>query len=364
MTPSVATAAKSGMPVSNSTVAGRVGSSGTSSATVAAVTEPAETLRETLFGAIGADLQRVESRLREELRSDHPYVDELVRYGCLLGGKRLRPALLLLAAKACGGVRDEHLTLATVVEMIHTATLVHDDVIDESGMRRHLATVNARWDNEASVLLGDFLFTHAFYLASTLPTTHACRLIGHATNIVCEGELRQKGLRGRFDLDPAEYFAVVEAKTAELCSVSCELGAFYAGASPEVAEALSLYGRDLGIAFQIADDLLDFQGDEETMGKSLGTDLQKQRPTLPVIHLLERASGRDRSDALAALRGEIDEPLPVLRALLVKHGSFEHTLAVASSHAQRAVSRLSGLAASVARDTLGELARFVVQRRR
>jgi octaprenyl-diphosphate synthase len=364
MTPSVATAAKSGMTVSNSTVAGRVGSSGTSSAAAAAVTEPAETLRETLFGAIGADLQRVESRLREELRSDHPYVDELVRYGCLLGGKRLRPALLLLAAKACGGVRDEHLTLATVVEMIHTATLVHDDVIDESGMRRHLATVNARWDNEASVLLGDFLFTHAFYLASTLPTTHACRLIGHATNIVCEGELRQKGLRGRFDLDPAEYFAVVEAKTAELCSVSCELGAFYAGASPEVAEALSLYGRDLGIAFQIADDLLDFQGDEETMGKSLGTDLQKQRPTLPVIHLLERASGRDRSDALAALRGEIDEPLPVLRALLLKHGSFEHTLAVASSHAQRAVSRLSGLAASVARDTLGELARFVVQRRR
>jgi octaprenyl-diphosphate synthase len=326
--------------------------------------EPAELLRETLFAAIGGDLQRVESRLREELRSDHPYVDELVRYGCLLGGKRLRPALLLLAAKACGGVRDEHLTLATVVEMIHTATLVHDDVIDEAGVRRHLATVNARWDNEASVLLGDFLFTHAFYLASTLPTTHACRLIGHATNIVCEGELRQKGLRGRFDLDPAEYFAVIEAKTAELCSVSCELGAFYAGATPDIAQALSLYGRDLGIAFQIADDLLDFQGDEDTMGKSLGTDLQKQRPTLPVIHLLEHASGRDRSEALAALRGEHDEPLSLLRTLLVKYGSFEHTVQVATDHAQRACGRLAGLAPSVARDTLSDLVRFVVQRRR
>ncbi len=341
-----------------------VGTNASTSAGTSAVTEPAETLRETLFAAIGTDLQRVETRLREELRSDHPYVDELVRYGCLLGGKRLRPALLLLAAKACGGVREEHLTLATVVEMIHTATLVHDDVIDEAGMRRHLATVNARWDNEASVLLGDFLFTHAFYLASTLPTTHACRLIGHATNIVCEGELRQKGLRGRFDLNPAEYFAVVEAKTAELCSVSCELGAFYAGASPEIAEALSLYGRDLGIAFQIADDLLDFQGDEDTMGKSLGTDLQKQRPTLPVIHLLERASGGERTKALAALRGEVDNPLPVLRELLVRHGSFEHTLAVAANHAHRAVNRLNGLAPSVARDTLSDLAQFVVQRRR
>jgi octaprenyl-diphosphate synthase len=327
-------------------------------------TEPAEMLRATLFAIVGADLQRVETRLREELRSDHPYVDELVRYGCLLGGKRLRPALLLLAAKACGGVRDEHLTLATVVEMIHTATLVHDDVIDEAGVRRHLATVNARWDNEASVLLGDFLFTHAFYLASTLPTTHACRLIGHATNIVCEGELRQKGLRGRFDLDPAEYFAVVEAKTAELCSVSCELGAFYAGGGPDMAQALSLYGRDLGIAFQIADDLLDFQGDEDTMGKSLGTDLQKQRPTLPIIHLLEQATGRDRSDALAAMRGEVDEPLPLLRSLLAKHGSFEHTINVATEYARRAAGRLAGLAPSVARDTLSDLASFVVQRRR
>lgn len=342
---------------------GASASVGVPSAT-AAVTEPAESLRETLFATIGADLQRVETRLREELRSDHPYVDELVRYGCLLGGKRLRPALLMLAAKACGGVRDEHLTLATVVEMIHTATLVHDDVIDEAGVRRHLATVNARWDNEASVLLGDFLFTHAFYLASTLPTTHACRLIGHATNIVCEGELRQKGLRGRFDLDPAEYFAVVEAKTAELCSVSCELGAFYAAAMPDMTQALAHYGRDLGIAFQIADDLLDFQGDEGTMGKSLGTDLQKQRPTLPVIHLLEQATGTDRSVALAALRGEIDDPLPLLRALLVKYGSFEHTLQVATNHAQRAVSHLAGLAPSAARDTLADLARFVVQRRR
>ena len=139
------------------------------------------------------------------MRSNYPFVDELVRYGCLLGGKRLRPALLLLAAKATGQVTDDHLTLAAVVEMIHTATLVHDDVLDEASVRRHLATVNARWDNEASVLLGDFLFSHAFYLASTLESTLACRLIGRSTNIVCEGEMRQKGSRADFSLDEASY---------------------------------------------------------------------------------------------------------------------------------------------------------------
>src|SRR5687768_13539907 len=162
--------------------------------------QPPELLQ-SLYAPIAAELAEVERQLKSELRSDYPFVDELVRYGCLLGGKRLRPALLLLTAKAAGGrVMSEHITLATVVEMIHTATLVHDDVLDEAQIRRHLATVNARWDNEASVLLGDYLFTHAFHLASTLDTVVGCRLIGRATNIVCEGELKQKGSRGNFDL--------------------------------------------------------------------------------------------------------------------------------------------------------------------
>ena len=177
-------------------------------------------LLQTLYAPIAAELAEVEALLKAELCSDYPFVDELVRYGCLLGGKRLRPALLLLTAKAVGGrVQSEHITLGTVVEMIHTATLVHDDVLDEAHMRRHLATVNARWDNEASVLLGDFLFTHAFYLASTLDSVLGCRLIGRATNIVCEGELRQKGSRGNFDLSEVEYLEIVEAKTAELTAV-------------------------------------------------------------------------------------------------------------------------------------------------
>ncbi|MFO0902989.1 MAG: polyprenyl synthetase family protein [Pirellulales bacterium] len=333
-------------------------------APTAPVVEPSHELRQTLFASIAGELERVEERLKGELRSDYPYVDELVRYGCLLGGKRLRPALLLLAAQAVGPIRDEHITLATVVEMIHTATLVHDDVIDEADLRRHLATVNARWDNEASVLLGDFLFTHAFYLASTLPTTLACRLIGHATNIVCEGELRQKGIRGQFELREAEYFSIIEAKTAELCAVSCQLGAHYGGASDAAAEELAAYGRDLGIAFQIADDLLDLQGDEETTGKSLGTDLAKQRPTLPILHLLEQATAVDRQAALRALHGELDQPLAVLGPLLRRYEAFEYTRRVADEYAARAAGRLARLPDSDARSTLALLTQFVVARSR
>jgi octaprenyl-diphosphate synthase len=143
--------------------------------------------------------------LRQRLRSQQAYVDELCRYGCLMGGKRLRPALVLLSGKACGGIEPAHLTLAAVLEMIHTATLVHDDVLDGATTRRHLATVNSRWDNEASILLGDLLFSQAFYLASSLDDVFACRAIGQATNRVCEGELRQKGTRGDFRLSEAEY---------------------------------------------------------------------------------------------------------------------------------------------------------------
>src|SRR5262245_50872428 len=220
-------------------------------------------LLETLYAPISAELAEVETLLKQELRSDYPFVDELVRYGCMLGGKRLRPALLLLTVKAVGGrITREHITLAAVVEMIHTATLVHDDVLDEADMRRHLATVNARWDNEASVLLGDFLFTHAFYLASTLDSVLGCGLIGRATKIVCEGELRQKASRSNFQLSESEYLEIVEAKTAELTAVSCRLGALFAETNEVLVEQMDGFGRELGIAFQIADDLLDVLGEE------------------------------------------------------------------------------------------------------
>ncbi|MCA9268996.1 MAG: polyprenyl synthetase family protein, partial [Planctomycetales bacterium] len=169
-----------------------------------------------LYGPIADELANVEDLLARELRSEYETVDEMLRHGGMLGGKRLRPALLLLSAKAVGGVQHAHITLAAVVEMIHTATLVYDDILDEADTRRRLATCNAIWDNQASVLLGDYLFTHAFYLASTLETTYGCRVIGRATNVVCEGELRQVRSRGDFSLSEQQYFEIIDAKTARL----------------------------------------------------------------------------------------------------------------------------------------------------
>jgi octaprenyl-diphosphate synthase len=316
----------------------------------------------TLYAPIANDLAEVEALLKAELRSRHSFVDELVRYGCLLGGKRLRPALLLLTAKAVGGpITREHHILATVVEMIHTATLVHDDVLDEAHLRRHLATVNARWDNEASVLLGDFLFTHAFYLASTLDNVLGCRLIGRATNVVCEGELRQKGSRGNFSLSEAEYLEIVEAKTAELTAVSCRLGAVLAGADERLAEQMNGFGRDLGIAFQIADDLLDVLGDEATTGKSLGSDFELQKPTLPIIRALEVATAADREAIVEILNGDDRDP-KLLARYLGQYEAIEYTRQRASEFAISARRRLDDLPASTALDVLIAMTEFVVSR--
>ena len=326
--------------------------------------QPAELLQ-TLYAPIATELAEVEGRLKAELRSDYPFVDELVRYGCLLGGKRLRPALLLLTAKATGGqVMREHITLATVVEMIHTATLVHDDVLDEAQIRRHLATVNARWDNEASVLLGDFLFTHAFYLASTLDSVMGCRLIGRATNIVCEGELRQKGSRGNFQLSEAEYLEIIEAKTAELTAVSCKLGALYSGAGEDVVETMDGFGRDLGIAFQIADDLLDVLGSERTTGKSLGTDLEKQKPTLPVIRALALANMADRSAILELVSGDSpsNDRTELLAPYLERYEAVDYARGRAHAFARRARQRLEVLEPSAAVNVLAGMTEFVVSR--
>lgn len=315
-----------------------------------------------LYGPIAGELAQVEDLLQREMRSKYPYVDEMVRYGCLLGGKRLRPALLLLAAKSTGEVTQQHLTLAAVIEMIHTATLVHDDVLDEASVRRHRATVNARWDNEASLLLGDFLFSHAFYLASTTGSTLACKLIGRATNIVCEGEIRQKGSRADFSLSEAEYFQILDAKTAELCACSCRLGAHFAGAKPEDVEHLSQYGRLLGIAFQIADDLLDVTGDEAATGKSLGTDLAQQKPTLPLIRTLEQADPAQREYLHALLCGEADGQADSLRTFFDRCDALAYTRDKGREFAQQALEQLATLPASPAEQSLRKLGEFVVNR--
>jgi octaprenyl-diphosphate synthase len=316
-----------------------------------------------LYAPVATEMIAVEQLLKAELRSGDPYVDRLVKHAFRLGGKRLRPALLLLAAQATGKVSRDHITLAAVVEMVHTATLVHDDVLDEATIRRHLPTINSSYDNEASVLVGDFLFTHAFALASSLETTFAARTIGRATNIVCAGEIRQTQTRGNFALTEAEYLDIIEAKTAELCACCCRLGAHYAGASADTEESLDRFGRNLGVAFQIADDLLDVIGEENRAGKSLGTDLKKQKMTLPLIRLLSQTPASERESLSRLMIDESPAAHCAIAEKLAKSDALAYTRARAEWYVQQAQDELVGLQESPAVRTLRTLADLVLSRK-
>jgi len=317
-----------------------------------------------LFAPIARDLDEVERLLRETFAQSRPAVQPLLAHVAQYKGKRLRPALLLLVAQACGKVTPAHHLLAAVLEMIHTATLVHDDVLDGASVRRHVATVNATWGNQASILLGDFLFTHAFHLTSTLDDARACRIIGESTNRLCEGEMQQICRRGELNLSEDEYLDIIDAKTAELTACACKLGALYAGMDENVAARLTSFGRRLGIAFQIADDLLDLLGEETLAGKSLGTDLEQQKLTLPVIFLLQSAAPelrtRGRQILTAAGNHKRESLLPLLHAA----GAFEYATRKAEALAAAALADLECLPASPGRAVLEALADRVVHRDR
>ncbi|HZW30756.1 MAG TPA: polyprenyl synthetase family protein [Isosphaeraceae bacterium] len=315
-----------------------------------------------LYAPIAAELAHAERLFQAELQSRFPFVQHLVDHGADFQGKRLRPALVLLSGRACGRLTEAHPVLAAVVEMIHTATLVHDDVLDEAIVRRHAATVNAEWGNETAVLLGDYLFTHAFHLAASLESTRACRWIGHATNKVCEGEMQQVHHRGNFELGEAEYFAIIEGKTAELTAVCCRLGASYAGAPEATVEALERYGRNLGIAFQIADDVLDIWGDERNTGKSLGTDLEKQKLTLPLIYLLQLVEPEIAASLRRVLAEATADQRKHLRPYLETTGALDRAWQRAQQHVEQALDALHGLADSDAKSVLRILAQYVVRR--
>lgn len=311
---------------------------------------------------IGRELRDVERIFVAELSSANPYVTDVFAHVTRFRGKRLRPMLLLLSASAAGRIHQSHKVLAAVVEMIHMATLVHDDVLDEAETRRHVATVNARWNNETSVLFGDYLFTHAFHLASSLETTHACRVIGRATNIICEGELSQIRERGNLDLGEEKYFDIINGKTAELCAVCCLLGAHYADASESIVKSLEDYGRNLGIAFQIADDLLDFLGNETETGKSLGSDFAKQKLTLPLIRLLEQAPETDAVRIRELLSNADAGAWSQLLAYLLNSDAIEYARGKAQQYSNSARDSLHALPDSPAKTILTEIAEFATQR--
>jgi octaprenyl-diphosphate synthase len=315
-----------------------------------------------LYAPIASDLEEMERVLARTIKSRFSAVAAVVDHIRHYRGKRLRPVLLLLTARASGKLTPAHPILGAVVEMIHTATLVHDDVLDNAGVRRHVETVNARWGNQTSVLLGDYLFTHALHLASTLDDPRAIRLIAAATNRLCEGEMCQGLQEGNLDLTEADYFEIIDGKTAELLSCCCQLGALFGGAREEVVQAMTRFGRSLGLAFQIADDLLDLVGDETRVGKSLGTDVAQQKMTLPLITLLQHTDANLTARARTALAGPAEDRLPILRGLLHQSGALDQARRQAEDLAARARRELALLPASPARLALEIACHGVVHR--
>ena len=313
------------------------------------------------FGPVVADIELAERVFTTALAPYRTPLAPLMQHLRHYRGKRLRPALLLLTAKAAGGITSAHHTLAAAVEMIHTATLVHDDVLDEAETRRHVRTVNAEWGNKVSILLGDMLFSQAFTITSTVDV-RACKLIGEATNRVCAGELRQICERGNLHLSEADYFAIIDGKTAALTEVCGRLGALYAGASETVAEHLATFGRNLGLAFQVADDLLDLTGDEQKAGKTLGTDLEQQKLTLPLIHALNELPEPDADDLRDVLRSTDPDKRATVAAVLSDTGSVVYARRRAEEFARTARAALDCLPRSECRSILEHLTDWSIRR--
>jgi octaprenyl-diphosphate synthase len=308
------------------------------------------------------DMQRVDALIRQRLASDVVLINQIADHIIAGGGKRLRPMLHALAARAAGYTGDKHLKLAAVIEFIHTSTLLHDDVVDESDLRRGRKTANALWGNAASVLVGDFLYSRSFQLMVELDDMRIMRILADTTNTIAEGEVLQLLNIGNADVSEAAYLAVIERKTAVLFAAATELGGLLGGLPDNQVAALRRYGMQLGYAFQIADDLLDYVSDSRTLGKNIGDDLAEGKPTLPLIYALEKAPA-DQAQSLrhAVEHGELAS-LDRIIATIRDSGALERTHQRAASHAAAAQAALSEIPASPYRGALMALASYAVDR--
>lgn len=324
---------------------------------------PASQPRIDIAAPIARELDGVLDVFDRELQSDLPFVNRLTQHVRNYRGKLLRPKLLLLSGRAAGELKPDHRVLAAVVEMVHMATLVHDDVLDESDLRRRHRTVNRLIGNEGAVMLGDYLISHAYHLCSSLSSTYASRRIAAVTNTVCEGELLQIEHRGDVLLSEETYFEIIRRKTAALTAVCCEMGARASGADGETVDALARYGCDLGIAFQIIDDLLDLTASEHEMGKSVGRDAEMGKPTLPVIRHLASASSADRDAMIAILSNPTPETPALIRSMLAGGDAIEQAYDAAASYVTSATAAIAPLANSEAKASLIAAAEFVLARR-
>jgi len=311
---------------------------------------------------ITEDMQTVDRVIREQLHSDVVLIRQVAEYIISAGGKRMRPAVALLAGKALGYDGPHLHSLAAMIEFIHTSTLLHDDVVDESDLRRGRDTANALFGNAAAVLVGDFLYTRAFQMMVAPQDMRILQVMADATNVIAEGEVLQLLNIGNTDIDEAEYVQVIQYKTAKLFEAACRVGALIAGGNTEQEQALADYGMHLGTAFQIIDDVLDYTGDAETIGKSLGDDLAEGKPTLPLIYTMRQGDEASAQLVRHALEHASREHFNAVLAAVQSCGALDYARGEAEAAARRAVDALTCLPDSPAKDALAELALLSVQR--
>lgn len=307
-------------------------------------------------------MQAVDAVIRKRLHSDVALVRQVAEYIINAGGKRLRPALVLLCAGALGYKGSRHHELAAIIEFIHTATLLHDDVVDESDLRRGHETANALFGNAASVLVGDFLYSRSFQMMVELGDMRIMRVLSDATNIIAEGEVLQLMNCHDADVDELRYLQVIRYKTAKLFEAASQLGAIIGGADPETERSLADYGTHLGTAFQLIDDVLDYSGTEAETGKHLGDDLAEGKPTLPLIYVMQNGTPAQAECVRKAIEHGGREDFPGVLAAIHATGALEHTQKQASKEAERAAAALESLPASTHKDSLLELSAFAVDR--
>jgi octaprenyl-diphosphate synthase len=311
---------------------------------------------------VADDLAAVDAEIRRQLASDVALVNQVGDYIVGSGGKRLRPLLVVLVARAAGARDPAHVKAAALIEFIHTATLLHDDVVDDSSRRRGRETANHAYGNPASVLVGDFLYSRAFQMMAELDSAPVTRVMADATNTIAAGEVMQLMNSGDPDTTENRYMDVIYRKTARLFEAGAQIAAIVARAPEKVESALARYGKHLGIAFQLIDDALDYQGDSESLGKNIGDDLAEGKPTLPLIHALKHGDAGAAAMIRAAIEnGGAEDQGPIL-ALVASSGGLEYTAKLAEEQAVRAREALEEVPASKFRDALAELARFAVSR--
>jgi len=307
-------------------------------------------------------MDKVNGLIQERLYSDVPLINQCGHYIVNSGGKRLRPTLVLLSAGVFSYRGDKHINLAAIIEFIHTATLLHDDVVDASLLRRGQATANQRWGNEASVLVGDFLYSRAFQMMVEVGSMEVMKVLADATNMIAKGEVQQLLNRHNHETSEASYLEVINNKTARLFQAAAQVGAIISSATPELETAITNYGRHLGISYQLVDDVLDYSASSKELGKNIGDDLAEGKPTLPLLYSMWNGT-REQQDVIksAIVNGGLDS-IEEIKLAIESSGAIAYTAGLARQEADKAIACLEDLPSSRYLDALYTLARFATER--